>query len=191
MTPDSRTPAPPRHIAICGHAGVGKSEVQTILQNRYGVIPIDSRAVMCRLMMESLGLPVSTHRASLGREARILGKTWTGHEILNSVGAALEALFGPHIVPFIATRHLPPFIHSFSGVRGSQGAFYKNAGGVVIEIVRPGLEASCAFDDYDRSLVDLFITNDGTIEQLRDRVIAIFDRLIPVRAPARGSFDVV
>jgi len=155
----------PRFIALCGHPKAGKSTVQTILAQEFGYDPVDDGLALRRIGMQHLGL---THdqvftQAGKAEYVEILGQRWQVREILGELGKKLEDLFGPHIMPFMATRNLPADGRfSFGSVRKSQGAFFKALGGVVIEVRNPIAPPSpYAFDKFDASLVDQVIDNDA------------------------------
>ena len=171
----------PHLIGICGHPKSGKSEVQRILAEEFGVIPVDDGHVLREFAHKYLGLSwedVST-QAGKERHTEILGKNWQNRDILGTLGKQLEAMFGEHIMPFIATQQCDPDgYYSFGSVRKTQGHFYNQLGGVVIEVIRPGaLPSGYDFDWYDQSAVKRSIINDGSLEDLRNEVIRTMESL--------------
>lgn len=164
----------PKLIALCGNPKAGKSEVQRILHQKFGIVPIDDGEVLREFAINYLNLypeDVYTQEGKM-RSTEILGVDWNHRKLLGDFGAVLEGMFGEHIMPFIATRNLASSrMYSFGSVRKTQGEFYKNNNGVVIEVTRPGAEPSgYSFDTYDRSLIDLYINNDGDLVDLERKV---------------------
>jgi hypothetical protein len=163
----------PHIIAICGYPGAGKTEVQKILAE-VGVQFADDGFPMRDFAMRHLGL---THNDVYTQEGKtdvseIAGAYWQNRKILGELGNKFEELFGPHIMPFMATRKLIEVAsYSFGSVRRDQGAFYKNLGGVVIGVTRPGVGPSGnEFDEFDHAIVDYWIRNDGSLDDLRFKV---------------------
>jgi hypothetical protein len=156
----------PKFIALCGYPNSGKSTVQDILNKQYGVIPVDDGAFLRKAAMDWFNLSYSDTHTQDGKAqyTDICGKAWQNRDILGTLGSILEATFGDQVVPTITLNGLevqPGVIYSFGSVRKNQGLTYKAAGGVVVEIVRPGFEARYDFDEYDRDLVDITINNDN------------------------------
>lgn len=171
----------PHIVAICGNPTSGKSEVQKILKDLYGYEPVDDGLPMRRFAIQHLGITPRDVYSQEGKKrfTEILGKNWQHRDILGTLGNHLEAMFGPHIMPFMATRDLnPDQLYSFGSVRRDQGAFYKNLGGVVIGIERTAAPASpYEFDQFDHSLVDHWIMNNGSLMDLKHEVIHAVSRL--------------
>jgi hypothetical protein len=185
---------PVRYIALCGNPKSGKSTVQKILHDRYGVLPVDDGLCLRDFAMRHLGLTlldVSTQEGKT-RHTNILGKSWENRKILGEFGAALENLFGEHIMPWVATRGLNGNgVYSFGSVRKTQGHFFKEQFGreaVIVEVMRKGVgPTGNAFDAYDRSMVDMVIDNSGTVEELAAVIGMFFDGKFESRPVA---FDV-
>lgn len=164
----------PHIIAICGNPTSGKSEVQRILATK-GVYPIDDGEPLRRFAVDSLGLLPADVRTQEGklRATAILDRDWEHRKLLGEFGKKLEELFGPDIMPFMATRKLDPNVsYSFGCVRRKQGWFYKRLGGVVLGIERPGVKPSGNdFDEFDKTAVDHWIPNTGSLQDLHESVI--------------------
>lgn len=155
----------PRIIALCGNPKAGKSEVQKMLHRHYGYEPIDDGHVLREFAVEKLGLSwddVATQEGKV-RETEILGKTWQHRKVLGEFGKVLEGMFGEWIMPFIATRNLDPNKrYSFGGCRKTQGLFYRQMGGLVVEIDNPDAGPSGNdFDLWDKSAVNYVLRNDA------------------------------
>jgi hypothetical protein len=175
----------PRYIALCGNPGSGKSTVQQILRDSYGVQPVDDGHVIRAIAVEHMGLTWDQVRTQEGKRetVHLAGKDWIVRDLLGQIGNQLEALLGPHAMPFLAERLVAdkPGSFSFGSTRRDQGAYFRERGGVVIEIVSPNAPPSpYAFDRYDPSVVDVTIQNDGV--SLRNLERAVFDALKELEA---------
>lgn len=170
----------PHIIALCGYPGSGKTEVQTLLCE-LGVQAIDDGAPLREFSRSWLGLShsdVYTQEGKL-RSSKIAGKDWQNRQMLGELGKKLEEMFGPDIMPFMATRRLLDVAcYSFGSVRRRQGWFYKDLGGVVIGIRRLGCgPTGNDFDEFDGDAVDYWIDNDGSIDDLRLKIEIVLQRL--------------
>lgn len=159
-------PEYPQFIALCGYPNSGKSTVQQILSEQYGVQPVDDGAFLRQAAMDWFKLTHSDTHTQEGKAkyTDICGKAWQNRDVLGTLGNILESTFGDQVVPLITLNGLEVregTIYSFGSVRKNQGLTYKAAGGIIVEIVRPGFEARYDFDEYDRSLVDFTINNDN------------------------------
>lgn len=158
----------PRFIAFCGNPKSGKSTAQEILSKDRNYLPIDDGFVLREFAVNKLGLSWDDVQTQEGkkRTTSILGKDWEHRILLGEFGKVLEDLFGEHIMPFIATRNLYPNArYSFGSVRKTQGHFFRQNGGIVIEIINPMAPPSGnAFDQYDTTAVDRTVINDGLLK---------------------------
>jgi len=159
----------PRYIALCGNPKSGKTEVQNILKESYGTHPIDDGFPLREFAVNNLGLTwdqVLTQKGKL-EYVEILGRRWQVREVLGELGNRFESMFGKHVMPFMAvqqTYRVPgaPKSFSFGSVRRDQGLYYKERGGLVIGIRNPQAGPSIyEFDQFDHSVVDLWIDNDA------------------------------
>lgn len=173
----------PLLVALCGVPKSGKSEIQKILCEEFNILIQDDGWILRDFGMQLFGLTLEdvTTQAGKMREIEIDGKMRTVRWMLGELGNSLEAKFGEHVIPNWAIRNAiadkrPSFGHSFGSVRKTQGWAYKNAGGIVVEIVRPGVELTGHnFDTYDRGAVDFTFRNDGdSLHGLRQKVRALF-----------------
>lgn len=169
----------PRFIGICGRPGSGKSTAQTILHNALGYVPVDDGRPLRVIGLNWLGLTERQVTTQEGKAETVSlnGKDWVVRDILGSIGDALEDKLGPEIIPLMTMHHygmvkeLSKSGYSFGSVRKQQGHFYRRHGGMVIEIVWPGVPPSpYAFDQYDLSAVDATVWNDGSLQQFEDRL---------------------
>lgn len=124
---------------------------------------------------------VATQREK-DRWSTVTGARIRDRDDLGRIGNALEGAFGEHILPWLAVQSLDPNArYSFGSVRRDQGKVYKTLGGAIIGVRRPGVgPSSFEFDRFDESLVDVWIDNDGTMRELKEKVL---DALITLRGP--------
>ena len=173
----------PKLIAICGRPHAGKTTVQNILAGLYGVQPVDDGMALRRFCVQNLDMEWDDVLTDEGKDGfvEILGKRWNRRKLLGEYGNTLEAMFGDHIMPFMATRNLDPDLsYSFASVRKNQGAFFKRLGGVVIGVENHGVQPSPhKFDSFDASLVDVWVDNsfadkgldaDQSMDRLADEI---------------------
>lgn len=174
----------PLLIALCGHPGSGKSTVQEILKSRYAVAVVDDGRVLRDIAKMLFGLSESDVSTQAGKKriTRLDDSTadkseWENRDILGTLGVLIESKFGELAVPRAAIRaagvqHFHASAVSFGSVRKRQGLAYKEAGGLVIEVVSPLADPSLyQFDWYDKTIVDLRIFNNGTDMQALAREV--------------------
>lgn len=163
----------PHIIAICGYPKTGKSKVQEILAE-VGVQIVDDGGPLRDFAQRHLGLSWRDVHTQEGKADTnmIAGQWWENRKILGDLGKKLEELFGPNIMPFMATRKLCDVAsYSFGSVRRKQGKFYQSLGGVVLGVNRAGVGPSGNdFDEFDHSIVDYWIDNDGSLDDLRFKI---------------------
>jgi hypothetical protein len=188
----------PRHFALCGNPKSGKSLVQEILWKKFGIRPIDDGEPLREFGITHLGLTTEQVYTQAGKleNATINGNTWPVRKILGELGNAFEGMFGKNIMPWMAVNKLRNDLGSFSygSVRRDQGAFYKQRGGVVIEIINPLAGPSTyEFDQYDRGIVDYRINNDAlargmtqteALADLEMKVVSLVEGLAMIRRAA-------
>jgi hypothetical protein len=160
----------PKLIALCGHPKAGKSEVQKILEEFYGHLPVDDGLPMRSFCVHHLGMRWDDVQSQAGKAGyvEILGKRWQRRDILGQLGNVYEDMFGADIMPFMACIGLDPDKnYSFGSVRRDQGAFYKSRGGLIIGIRNPLAQPSpYEFDRFNEELVDIWIENDAQAQGL-------------------------
>lgn len=161
-------------IALCGNPTSGKTEVQRILNEKFGYAPVDDGMVLRKFCVENLGLSWDDVMTQEGKKrfTELLGRRWQNREILGELGAALEKLLGEHIMPLIAYSKVGLGSRAcFGSIRKTQGHFFRERGALVIGIRRPGVGPSpYDFDKFDESAVHLWIDNSGTIADLERMV---------------------
>lgn len=194
----------PGLIALCGLPGSGKSEIQKILDKKFGYIPFDDGHILrqhcCELFDMSLE-DVTTQEGKAGF-VEIQGETWQRRKVVGEYGNALEQLFGDLTVPNWAIRSAlrdwpsrrlqsdrPLKGYSFGSVRRSQGRAYRAAGGLVIEIARPGVAPTGnVWDEYDKGLVTHSYLNDTlTLEGLERDFTAFFEGVLAAHGDERKA----
>jgi len=106
-------------------------------------------------------------------------------KVLGDLGQLLEGHYGESMMPWAAMREAQKFVDKSLGsrfvypsCRKTQGKYYKEAGGIVIEVVRPHIEISpYEFDQYSPEYVDHTIQNDGTLADLEKSVTVLINNL--------------
>ena len=168
------------YIPLCGAPGAGKTETSLILARDWGVVAIDDSWILREATKVLYGLTdwhVSTQE---GKSSQILvGETWKDiRTVMGELGLYLEK-DDPYHIPRRAlqegVRANPGRRLCFGSVRLDQAKVFRETGkALVVEIVRPGFAPVNKFDHYDKSLVDVTITNDydpqdpdGSSERLR------------------------
>jgi hypothetical protein len=188
----------PVYIALCGWPKTGKSEIQKVLEQRYGAISVDDGEPMRKFAIEHLGATVDDVYTQAGKARTVTlpgGKTMTWREFLGEFGNRIEDLLGANAIPEIAVRKhtVPGQIYAFGSVRREQGIVYKAAGGIVVEVANKFLPASPhEFDRYAKELIDFTIENHVRVEDrgpetlaaLERSTMALFDRLLPLKKQA-------
>lgn len=181
----------PRYIAICGYPKSGKSEVQNILYEQYGVIAVDDGMPLRKFAVDNLGLTWEqvTTQSGKAEYVEILGKRWQVREILGELGNRFESMFGKHVMPFMAVNTIRNQGGSFSfgSVRRDQGLFYKERGGIVIGVRNPLAQPSqYEFDAFDEKAVDFWIENDAL-----SKVMSVDDARADLRTKIAEVIDKV
>lgn len=154
-----------RYIPLCGAPGSGKTETARILERDWGFRPIDDSWILRDAAKTLYGLTdwhVSTQE---GKATKVqVGTEWIlVRVLLGELGLFLEQR-DPHHIPKRALEEAiaahPDARLCFGSVRRDQARVFKDTGqALVVEVCRPGFEPVNSFDHYDRSLVDVSITN--------------------------------
>ncbi|MGE8141873.1 hypothetical protein ACQKOE_07845 [Novosphingobium sp. NPDC080210] len=167
----------PKIIALCGHPKHGKSTVQSMLEE-LGVRPLDDGLPIRLEGMGRFGLTweqVSTQEGKL-EICHAFGRDMEVREALGLIGKEYEDTDPGHwakraVDLVLAEGDMTPV--SFGSVRRTQGHVYAGFGGIVLEIRDPRKpESPYDFDQYDAAAVTHTIINDGTLEDLRAKVLA-------------------
>lgn len=165
----------PRLIALCGNPKCGKSLFQEILLQNYNVQPVDDGFVLRDTAMRHFGAKPPQVETQEGKASLAYwpngdaivddatGQHMTWRQVLGQLGNRLENMLGPYVMPMTACARLSgPGPFSFGSVRKTQGGYYKQHGGLIIGIENPDApESGNAFDLFDKSLVDVWVLNDG------------------------------
>ena len=181
----------PTCIALCGYPKSGNSTLQAVLEHEYGVLPFDDALVIREAAMVIYDIDWAAVSTQAGKQSQITvaGTTTTVRQLLGQLGNFLVDTHGTGFKPATALRRAERFalekgldspVFSFGSVRLDEARVYREAGGLVVEVVRPGCSAARPEDEYERSLVDVTIHNDGTLDELRK---AISSTLGPILAP--------
>lgn len=185
----------PVYIALCGWPKTGKSEVQKILESRYGAVSVDDGEPMRDFAIRHLGATFEDVHTQEGKARMVTlygGKTMTWREFLGEFGNRIEELLGPDSIPemAIAKSRAPGQIYAFGSVRREQGFVYRRAGGIVIEVRNKFVPPSPHdFDRYNQAAVQFVIENHvppeergaASLATLRQTTIKLLDALLPVK----------
>ena len=172
----------PPFIALCGHPKAGKSTAQRILHDALGYVPVDDGRPLRNMARDYLGLTEHqvTTQEGKAETVEINGKPWVVRDVLGEIGNAFEEKFGGDVIPLMAMHAAGMMkdgpnkgLYSFGSVRRQQGWFYRARGGLVLEIRRVGVEPSpYAFDRFDQMAAHGVVRNDGTLDDLEERLLA-------------------
>jgi len=169
-------------IALCAAPGAGKSTVQQILYEEFGICPVDDGRVLRDIAIQCFGLTEDQVSTIAGKRSYIqfLDQEWQVRQILGEIGRSLENLFSEHIVPHLTVQKYctdSSKSYSFGSVRRSQPEYFNKVGGLVVEIVRDGCVPKYDFDEY-HGRMDLVIDNNGTMDDLRQQIKNKFQGII-------------
>ena len=154
-----------KFFALCGAPQAGKSKVQKLLGQQYGITAIDDKRGLRDAAKILYGLSeddVST-QSGKSRIVTVGDKDMTVREVLGKLGEYLEKNDPLHFARMArrqAEENHPGQAVSFGSVRMQQGQLFQDKESLVIEVLRPGIEPKNAFDKYDKSLVHVTLIND-------------------------------
>lgn len=191
----------PVYIALCGWPKTGKSEVQKILEARYGAISVDDGEPMRDFAIRHLGATFQDVHTQEGKARTVTlhgGKTMTWRKFLGEFGNRIEELLGPDAIPEMAIAKCPTpgQVYSFGSVRREQGFVYRQQGGIVIEVQNRFVPASeHEFDRFNPEAVQFVIENHVPLEErssaslaaLHQATIELLDKLLPVKMNAKSA----
>lgn len=179
-------------IGLCGAPGAGKSECQKLL-SELGVIAIDDKLLLRRFSRRKHGLSNDDVLTQAGKSKVVWvdGKPKTIREIMGDDGFLIEAARGPN---YLLERELkkvafqaPEAHFSFGSIRHGQGWVVRERGGIVIEVVRPGVSSNLLCDEYESGPISARIENSGCLSQLRREVIRNVTPFILAETPQNTS----
>ena len=135
-------------VAFCGAPESGKSLAERILTDEFEAVAIDDKAELRARVQDFFGLTswhVSTHE---GKNTRIPcgGREVTVRWVMGEFGKLYEAedpnYFARQALKELAHRRQQPgygnALFALGSARGSQPAFYRSAGALVLELRREG-----------------------------------------------------
>ena len=177
----------PKFVALCGSPTSGKTEIAEILRDKYGGVIVDDGYCLRQAVMALYGLSWSDVNTQQGKAGlvTVCGKEYTVRQLLGDLGKRQELEHGAQFMPeraIASIAHASDSFYIFPSCRMNQGLTYLNAGGIVVEVTRPGAVPYYEFDKYDSSLVTFTIANDDTSDEwrkvLESRVAAQFNQYI-------------
>lgn len=158
----------PNLIALCGKPTSGKSTAADIISRQYGHKLADDGLPLRQIAMDYLGLTPDQVFTQAGKLEKVVinGLEWEVREILGEIGNAFEGKFGGDIIPIMAhhanTKEGDIFGAVFGSVRREQGLYWRNQGGLVLEIVNPlAPDSKYEFDRFNPEHCHAQIQNDG------------------------------
>ncbi len=181
------TPTKRKLIALTGYAGAGKDEAAAPLiaagWERFAFGDV-IKNIFDGLVWEHLGF--SAHTKDREQKSRIRGLLVHGGE------AFYEKVFAAYFHPSFASPVLGPLVNTRL-MRVREAVKWKECGGIIIEVVRPGvgaaepMEAAWLEEIRAAGHIDHRISNGGTVQALHQAVCVIAG--IPM-APAASPLEV-
>lgn len=183
----------PKLIALCGPPKAGKSTVQKILHETYGIEPHDDARLLRQTAMRVYGFTWEQVSTQEGKASivEIAGKRADVRHFMGELGLAIERIHGSNFFPWRELEHLksvygPNFergpILSFGSARLEQPRFFRENGALVIEVLCDKVQASRnPYDVYDGSPAHIVIRNPGTTP--RELAFLVREQLDPWLLP--------
>lgn len=170
-----------RLVALCGYPQAGKSQVQRILTDLYGLVAVDDARPLREAVCTLYGLTPWHVETQAGKSSLVpVGDTDVEvRTLLAELGAHLEArdpFHKPRTALARARAEHPGRPLVFGSVRQGQARFLRDQiDTLVVEVTRPGVTARTPYDRYDRDAIDFTIANDSDLDTLARRVRTAFD----------------
>lgn len=179
----------PLLVVLCGRPGSGKSTLAAILERQFQIRNFADSTVIKRHCMELFDLD---HDACWTQEGKkrvtiLQGVAWENRKILGEYAAILEEKFGDLTIPNWAIRaalreweeaegwRCGTRGYSFDSVRRDQGRAYKEKGAIIIEVTRPGVQATGnVWDEYNPDFIDHSFLNATTSLEELERAFSTF-----------------
>lgn len=165
-------------IGLTGNPKVGKGEVSRILQSNYGFEILDTKEVLRKIASEITGFNAELFKKQQWKEYK-----YQGHEcryIMGEVGYTLERIFGDDFLLRRMLKHIDPSKnYVIDALRMKQAVVLKTSlpQSFVIEITSERGTLDYSFDEYDKSLIDYSVTNNGTLLDLSYTLEVLIKRL--------------
>ena len=159
----------PQIIAICGATGSGKSEIQRLLAEHHGFIPVDDKAPLRDICRQVFGLSEWHVTTQEGKRTMIEvspGVEISVRQILGDMGKFIEREYGEFALCQLAmnkavAEHGPDARLCFASVRLRQTIYWRDQGGTVLECQSEKGVLKHDFDHYDRSAIHAAVSNCG------------------------------
>lgn len=176
-------------IGLCGYAGAGKDAVGNILVELHGFRRVAFADSLKAVLRETNPVVDGTNYADAMRLADLIdrcgwdvAKTFPDvRQMLQRLGSAIRRHVGDGAFVDAALRDVPgeiDIVITDCRYRNEARAVVRS-GGIIVRVMRPGVMAANAHiseRDLDEWWEDDQIVNDGTIEQLADRVAVIVEK---------------
>lgn len=184
-----------RIIGFCGPAGAGKDLAASMVPGGHRIAFADP---LYQGLATMLGIPEALLRARSTKEVPLVNYGRSPRELLQTLGTDWgRKLVAPDVwlrVAFWRWERAAAAGHAVIVVPDvrfeNEARMIHGLGGEVWMIHRPGVEPVAAHDSeagLPLGLVDRLVVNDGTVEQLRERVEATFSRTATAAAATAGS----
>ncbi len=173
-------------IALCGYPDCGKSTLQDYLAKKYGFEPYDDAIGIRQEAMKRHNLTWDDVSTQAGKAKNIETPQGTRQvrDLLADIGNEMIGHHGSQWKPeqaLAAAKAAGKARVCFASVRLDEAKAYRAAGGVVLEVVRPGCAPLSSADEYDRKLVDATIMNDADLSVFFNRASAVIEKLLPIK----------
>lgn len=182
-------------IALCGYPCSGKSTLQRYFAERYGFSAIDDAGFIRQEAMRRHSLTLEDVSTEDGKQKLI--ETENGVRTVRAIMADISdefiAAYGTQYKPqqaLLAAQGQDRVC--FASVRRDEAKTYRDAGALIIEIMRPACGPLTQADDYDRTLVDITLHNDGNLQEFLNEAGGIIEKhllqhkALPRRRKPRG-----
>lgn len=172
-------------IGLTGIAGSGKDTVAMFIQQNYDIKTLRTLAFAepvkkaCKdlFLLSDDQLHSQEHKETLdprwGKSPRELFQ-WLGTDVLRKFDDDFFIKHVDHQIKNNTDTHKHTVVTDLRFV--NEAKYIKSQGGIVVKIVRPNAETTkhkhISENGFDEAFIDITIMNDGTLDQLKDKVLA-------------------
>lgn len=172
----------PLVVGFAGAKQSGKSTITQILMAKHGVVGMGFAQPLRTFIGDLLGLPQDVLEEVKEEQVPGLRAGVTPRYLMQTLGTEWgRTLIDPDLWVKVAMRDAINALErgyavAFADVRfANEAEAIRNLGGVIIEIVRPGtaIDPHVSEKGLPRELIDDTVTNDGTPQELYNRVLDV------------------